>query len=197
MKHLCCLGLGEDEYKEVKPEEITRAWPDHFDSAIEHLNERIIPAFQFMPKELLLGFIVNTSQTPTGVAAQELSPNDMNVHFAYVDQQRLDAGDRAALHAIKRKAAFDQRVILSREGVVTFTNSQLVQVHDATTETTFATSKKLLLRWSAPHRVVGRTGNSYKLETLEGFPVSGTTHARHLHRFIPRDGTALAEIEES
>ena len=81
--------------------------------------------------------------------------------------------------------------------MVTFTNSQLVQVHDATAETTFTTSKKLLPRWSAPHRVVGRTGNSYKLEMLEGFPVSGTTHAQRLHRFIPHDGTALAEIEES
>ncbi|KIM56846.1 hypothetical protein SCLCIDRAFT_84125, partial [Scleroderma citrinum Foug A] len=68
----------------------------------------------------------------------------------YVDQQHLDTGDQAALHAIKWKAAFDQRVILSREGTVTFTDGQLVQVHDATAETTFATSKKLLPRWSAP-----------------------------------------------
>ena len=196
LKHLCSPGLGEDEYREAKSEEITRAWSDHFDSAVEHLNERVIPAFQFTPKELLFGLIVNTSQTPTGVAAQELSAQDVNVHFAYAEQQRLDAGDRAVMHTIKWKATFDRRVLLSKEGVVTFNEGQLVQVHDATAENTFATSKKLLPRWSVPRRVVGHTGNSYKLATLEGFPVGGAVHARRLRRFIPCDGTALAEVEE-
>jgi len=100
------------------------------------------------------------------------------------------------MHTIKRKATFDRRVLLSKEGMVTFNEGQLVQVHDATAENTFATSKKLLPCWSAPRRVVGRTGNSYKLATLEGFPVGGAVHARRLRRFIPRNGTALAEVEE-
>ena len=63
-KHLCSPGLGKDDYEQVKPENITRAWPDHFDTAICQLNERIIPSLQFSPKELLLSFVVNTTHTP-------------------------------------------------------------------------------------------------------------------------------------
>jgi transposase InsO family protein len=58
LKRLCSPGLGEDEYQEVKPDDIGKAWPDHFDTTIRQLNERIIPAFQFSPKELLLGIVV-------------------------------------------------------------------------------------------------------------------------------------------
>ena len=54
LKHLCNPGLGEDDYEHVKPEDITKVWPDHFDTAICQLNEQIIPSLQFSPKELLL-----------------------------------------------------------------------------------------------------------------------------------------------
>ena len=45
LKQLCSPRLREDEYHEVKQEEIAKMWPDHFDAAVEQLNERIIPAF--------------------------------------------------------------------------------------------------------------------------------------------------------
>ena len=196
LKHLCSPELGEDEYQEVQPGDITNAWPDHFDVAIRHLNERIIPAFQFSPKELLLRFIVNTTCTHTDTAIQEPSPQDADVHLTYVEQQCLDAMDLTAVHTIKRKLKFDQRVILSRTGEVAFDEGQLVQVYDNAADMMFATSKKLLPRWSAPWRVVSRTGNSYQLEMLEGFPMNGMVHARRLRWFLLRDGTVLAQLEE-
>jgi len=45
--------------------------------------------------------------------------------------------------------------------------------------------------------VVSRIGNSYTINTLEGFPINGLVHARRLHRFIPGDGTALTSLQEA
>ena len=39
--------------------------------------------------------------------------------------------------------------------------------------------------------------NSYRLETLDGQPVDGEFHARRLRRFVPREGTELAEQQEA
>ena len=63
--------------------------------------------------------------------------------------------DLTALHTIKRKLAFDRKVILLRTGEVLFDDGQLMQVYDNAMDMTFATSKKLLPRWSAPWRVIG------------------------------------------
>jgi hypothetical protein len=111
LKRLCSPGLGEDNYEHVKPESIAKAWPDHFDAAIHQLNERIVPSLQFLPKELLLGFVVNTAHTPPATSSMEPTHQDITAQMAYVDQQRLDGANRAALHAIKRKAAFDRKVL--------------------------------------------------------------------------------------
>ena len=85
----------------TKAEDVTKAWPDHFDDAIRQLNERIIPALQFSPKELLLGLIVNTTRTPSLATMTMPSQTEMEVHLAYANQQRLDATDRTVLHAVK------------------------------------------------------------------------------------------------
>lgn len=60
----------------------------------------------------------------------------------------------------------------------------------------FQMSHKILPWWSAPHRVINQHTNSYSLETLEGFPMLGWYHTRHLHLFLPRTGMLLAEMEE-
>jgi transposase InsO family protein len=197
LKRLCSPNLGEDEYEDVRAEDISRAWPDHFDEAVRHLNERIIPAFQFSPKELLLGLVVNTTRTPVSNANETPSITDVEVHMAYVDQQRLDGADQAVAHGNRRKRAFDRRVLKSTAGEVVFAPGQLVQVYANALEMTLASSRKLQPRWSAPRRITSRVGNSYTISTLEGFPISGLFHARRLRRFIPRDGTALASLQET
>jgi hypothetical protein len=62
---------------------------------------------------------------------------------------------------------------------------------------TFATTRKLTPKWSAPRRVVSRTKNSYRIETLEGLPINGRFSSRRLRRFIPRGETSLAKIQET
>ena len=58
--HFCNPAPYKHDNNTAHPEDIARAWPDHFDDAIQHLNECIIPAFKFSPKELLLGIVINT-----------------------------------------------------------------------------------------------------------------------------------------
>ncbi|KAH7917343.1 hypothetical protein BV22DRAFT_986307, partial [Leucogyrophana mollusca] len=74
--------------------------------------------------------------------------------MAYVAQQRLDGYDAAVRHAVKRKAAFDKRVIAKKPGEVIFTKGQLVQVYRNDLDYTFRTERKLLPKWSEPQRIV-------------------------------------------
>ena len=194
LKRLCSPQLGEDNQDDARAEDLTKQWPDHFNAAIKHLNERIIPAFKFSPKELLLGLVVNTPATPITNADSPLEQSDISIQMAYVEQQRLDGADHAADHATKRKILFDKKVLRSRAGEVIFEPGHLVQVYNSATQATLATVRKLQPQWSAPRCVASRVGNSYTLTTLEGFPISGLFHARRLRRFIPRDGTALATL---
>jgi hypothetical protein len=76
-----------------------------------------------------------------------------------------------------------------------------VQIRDSKLDFTLATEAKLLPRWGAPHRIVDCIRNLYRLQTIQGLPVSGVVSARRLRRFIPRPGTELereqAKIEMS
>lgn len=91
LKYMCAPQLGEDSYVDVDPQTIPAAWSGHFDRAIEHLNGRVLPAYQFSPRELLLGLVVDTPCTPLPITTNQLSTTDVHVHSAYVAQQQLDA----------------------------------------------------------------------------------------------------------
>ncbi|KAG2742840.1 hypothetical protein P692DRAFT_201655426, partial [Suillus brevipes Sb2] len=80
----------------------------------------------------------------------------VHVHSAYVAQQRLDALANKVADALQRKASFDKRVLTSPQGEVTFETGQLVQVYASNVDNTFKTSRKIIPRWSAPHRIVTR-----------------------------------------
>jgi hypothetical protein len=196
LKQNCSPGLGEDEYELTKAEDLTWAWPDHFDTTIHQLNECIIPAFKFSLKELLLGIVINTIPTPLSDASVAPSTSEVNIHMAYVDQQWLDGANHTAAHSMRQKDTFDKKVVQSYAGEVIFKPGQLVQVYANAMEMTLASTRQLTPRWSAPRQVVSKVGNSYTLTSLEGFPVKGLFHARRLHHFIPRDSTALATLQE-
>lgn len=133
---MCSPGLDDVGTMDARPEDVARTWPDHFNDAICHLNEHIIPAIQFSPKELLLGLVVNTTRMPLVIAAEKPCEEDTNIHFAYVAQQRLDASDLHTLRAQKQKINFDDRVLLLKQGVVMFEKGDLVQVHNMALEHT-------------------------------------------------------------
>ena len=116
--------------------------------------------------------------------------------MAYVAQQRLDGYAEAVAHALRRKSAFDKRVLSKTPGEVTFSKGQLVQIYRSDLDYTFKTERKLLPKWSTPQRVVSRHLNSYVLETLTGDPIPGTFSARRLRGFVPAEGSRLAEEQK-
>jgi len=153
--------------------------------AINVLNWRILPALKFSPKELLLGLVVNTINTPLETSASILSPSDIDRHLAYSTQQQLDGYSEAVHHAIRRKATFDKKVLKSKAGVVVFEKGQLVQVYRNDLMNTLSTDKKLQPTWSGPYRIHERLLNSYKLEDLDGTLKTGEYSARRLRLFTP------------
>lgn len=195
LKRLCAPNLGEDDYERMEKKDIPKNWPDHLDTAIKNLADRILPALKFSPNELLLGL-------PTALPAT-IDPNKVNpptesevlLHLAITEQQRLDGYSNIVDHANKRKEKFDSKVVKRAPKHVVFEKGDLVQVHQSQWVRTFASIKKLTPMWSIPHRVSSRLRNSYTLETLSGLPISGTFNARRLRAFEPRQGTKLA-LEE-
>lgn len=175
LKRLCAPNLGEDEYDAMTWDTLPVNWPNHLDEAVTALNHRILPALKFSPKELLLGQIVNTPRTDITESTSALRPADANAHMAYVGQQQLDGYDATVRHAIKRKKAFDKRVLAHSPREVIFTKGQLVQFFHSSLHNTLEAKRKI------------------RLETLEGEHLTGEFHARRLRVFIPREGTKLAE----
>ena len=159
------------------------------------LNWRRLPALKFSPKELLLGLVVNTANTPIESSSSMLTPADVNKHFTYAAQQRLDGYAEAVNHAIRRKATFDRKVLKSAAGIVTFSKGQLVQVYRSDLMNTLSTDRKLQPTWSGPYRVHEQLLNSYKLEELDGMLKTGEFSARRLRAFTPREGTDLARAQ--
>ena len=96
-------------------------------------------------------------------------------------------------HVVKRKVAFDKKVLLHKPGEVIFLLGQLVQIYRSDLDYTFKTDRKLLPKWSPPQRVASRTLNSYTLERLNGTPIAGHFSTRRLRRFIPKEETKLAD----
>ncbi|KAH7919159.1 hypothetical protein BV22DRAFT_987640, partial [Leucogyrophana mollusca] len=84
------------------------------------------------------------------------STSNVNVHSAYISPQRLDGLANSVEHAIRHKAAFDRKVLTSGTGEVVFKLGQLVQIYANNVDSTFRTSRRIIPRWSAPHRVQSR-----------------------------------------
>jgi hypothetical protein len=194
LKRMCAPQVGEDGWAKItKFTDLPANWPDHLDEAIRQLNSRILPAYKFAPDELCLGLVLNTNDTPLEISTSELAENQVGLQNVYLEQQTLDAYSHVVEHAIKRKEAFDKRVMNSRDGVIEYRKGDLVQIRDSSLDLTLSTESKILPRWGQPHRVVDCIRNSYRLETIHGLPVRGTISARRLRRFNLRRGTELFE----
>jgi transposase InsO family protein len=196
LKRLCSPNLGEDDYNAMEWENIPASWPKYFDEAIRIMNWRLLPSLKFSPKELLLGLVVNTKPTNVDLSTLPIMEQDVAAQMAYVAQQRLDGYAEAVTHAMRRKSAFDRKVLGRTPGEVTFSIGQLVQIYRSDLDDTFKTERKLLPKWSPPHRVASKILNSYTLETLTGSPINGRFSARRLRGFSPREGTELAEVQK-
>jgi hypothetical protein len=195
LARLCAPEVGEDGWESMDWSDLPKSWPEQFDKAIRILNWRILPALKFSPKELLLGLVVNTAKTPLEASSSILGPTEVDNQIAYVAQQRLDGYSEAVRHAIRRKAVFDRKVESARGGAVVFEVGQLVQIHRSDLYNTLSSERKLQPMWSQPKRVIERLTNSYRLEELDGTPITGKFSARGLRGFDARPGTKLWEEE--
>ena len=191
LKCLCAPDLGEDTAVDEDWEKLPKTWPDHLDDAVHALNSHLLPALKYTPKELLLGLVIDTKRTPLTHSVTEVSQTDAAVHMAYVAQQHLDGYDEAVQHAIKRKTAFDRKVLKRQREEIVFVPGPLVQVYRSDLDYTFKTEKKILPKWSRPYRITTWLRNSYRLETTTGMPIPGDFSGRWLRAFVPREGTQL------
>jgi hypothetical protein len=196
LARLCAPKIGEDGWQAMQWDKLPRTWPDRFQEAIQILNWRILPTLEFSPKELMLGLVVNTANTPLKTSSSVLTPSDVDKNFTYAAQQQLDGYAEAIHHAIRRKATFDKKVLKSRAGIVTFNKGQLVQAYCSDLMNKLSTDWKLQLTWSGPYRIQEQILNSYKLENLDGTPRTGEYSARRLRIFVPREGTELARLQK-
>ncbi|TFY82672.1 hypothetical protein EWM64_g1336 [Hericium alpestre] len=198
LARLAAPGLGEDDYVAKKPEDLPNHWPEHLDEAVRILNNRLLPALKFTPKELLFGVPVNTPPSTVAEVASVLRPRNVNTHMAYVAQQRIDGYEAMVTHAIRRKSAFDKNLKQRLPGEVLFHVGQLVQVYRNDLDFTFRSAQKLLAKWSPPGRITSQARNSYVVVTLEGVPVKGSPiSARRLRAFTPRPGSALERDQKA
>ncbi|KAF8809318.1 hypothetical protein BYT27DRAFT_7094707, partial [Phlegmacium glaucopus] len=78
---------------------------------------------------------------------------------------------------------------------VTFKPGDLVQIYRSDLDFTVSTDRKLVPRFSAPQRITDQNLHSYRLETLEGFPIAGRFSSQRLRLFVPWKGTELEEVQ--
>jgi hypothetical protein len=192
LKRMCAPDLGEDEYDAM---DLPYNWPDHLEAAVRYINNRILPNLRYSPNELLLGLVINTRSTPTEQASIAPTAEEVETQMAYVDQLRFDGYAQIVNHAERRKAMFDNQVLKRAPREVIFQAGDLVQVYRSDLDFSLQTERKLLIKFSAPRRVVKRNKNSYQIETLEGFPISGWFSSRRLRLFVPRTGTELEHTQ--
>ena len=147
-------------------------------------------------REKFVGFLMNTKPTDKAYATLPTTEADTTIQMAYVAQQCLDSYAAAVGHALRRKDAPDRRVLEHTPGEVIFSKGQLVQIYRSDLDFTFKTERKLLPKWSNPQHIASKSGNSYSLETLKGDPIQGMFSTRRLRRFVPQEGTRLAEEQK-
>ena len=115
LKQLCAPGLREDKYEKMDWDTLPSKWPLHLDNAILIFNTCIFPTLKFTPKELLLGLIINTPPTPSSLSIIQLPSEEVETQMAYVAQQWLDRYEVGVHHAIKRKNAFNHRILAKNQ----------------------------------------------------------------------------------
>lgn len=145
--------MGEDDLAEGDWDSLPKAWPDHLDTVMQALNQRILPSLQYTPKELLLGMCIDRLPVDHSTASSFPTEHKVVAHMVHAKQQQLEGYDSVIHHAIRHKNAFDKHVLKNAVGVVEFQLGDLVQVYRSDLDYTFKTKRKLLSKWSAPRQI--------------------------------------------
>lgn len=193
LKRECAPELGEDGWAKIASfEDLPGNWPDHLENVIRSINNRIIPAYNYSPHELLTGIVINSVSVSLEDMDAAPTADDVHGQLAFMRQQRLDAFSHIVEKSNAREDAFNAALDDSQgKSAVKFKVKDLVQVYRSDLDYTFKTEHKLLPKWGPVRRIIGRNRNSYKIATLEGLPLKGWFSARRLREFVSRPGTAL------
>src|SRR6266481_2305896 len=177
---MCMPDLDDTEANDPDPESTLTQWTDYLDEAVCSMNDRILPALGFTPRELLWGQQEKTEEKPTVEKETETTEHDAMHHLIFTELLRSQGYTDALVEATRRKARFDDQV-----HPVEFNAGDLVQVYNSKLDVTYETKAKLLPHWSPPRIITDHLLNSYTLCRLDGTELRGTTHAWRLRRYIP------------
>ncbi len=158
LKQMCVLDLDDAEANNPDPESTLTQWTDHLDAAICSMNNRILPALGFTPRELLWGRRETSEERPKAHGETETKEQDAMYHFAFSDLLHSQAYTGALAEAARRKAIFDDKV-----HPVEFKPGDLVQIYNSKLDVTYETKAKLLPCWSPPRIITDQLLNLYTL----------------------------------
>ena len=183
LKQLC--APDHDNAGDTDAQPLPQHWPDHLDEALRQLNDRILPALNASPRELLFGLpfrpdtAVPTTPLPT-------TPSDTHINTTLTETFRANAHLLSLEDAERRKSSFDKNSPLTQ-----FFIGNLVQVYDSASDFNYSAINKLAPKWSEPRIIYGEYSNSFSLCTMSGIPFKGLFHSRRLRHYIPLRGTPL------
>jgi transposase InsO family protein len=167
----------------LKP--IPESWPEHLDTAIRQLNDRILPALNATPRELLFGLPFRPDST-TPLVPFPTVLSDAHTNFTLAETFRANAHLLSLEDAERRKTSFD-----TNSPITKFCIGNLVQVYDSASDFNYRSINKLAPKWSEPRLIHGEFSNSFLLSNISGIPLKGLFHSRRLRHYIPLRGTPL------
>ena len=187
LKRLCAPNHddSEDPTTSSNTKPLPNSWPEHLDEAIRQMNDRILPALNATPRELLFGLSFRPDIT-TPLIPLPTDPSDTHINYTLSETFRANAHLLSLEDAERRKTSFD-----TNSPITKFKIGDLVQVYDSASDFNFSTVSKLTPKWSEPRIIYGEFSNSFSLCTTSGIPLKGLFHSRRLRHYIPLRGTTL------
>ncbi|KIJ22814.1 hypothetical protein M422DRAFT_141881, partial [Sphaerobolus stellatus SS14] len=82
LKRFCAPDIDTTDYEDIDVDSIPYNWPEHLDEAIRSMNDRILPALGFTPRELLWG--MQTKGTKESLQ-EAIGRNEAEQHFTFTD----------------------------------------------------------------------------------------------------------------
>lgn len=145
------------------------------EAAIHHINDQIILSLKYSLNELLLSLIINTNWMPLAEISTEPIPKEAGIYMGLAEQKCFDRYAQMVEH----KGAFNKWVQAHLPWEVIFKPGSLVQLYRRDLDYTFKTERELLPDFSIPQWAVSHNQHSYKIETLEGYLITGKFSLRH------------------
>jgi transposase InsO family protein len=187
LKRLCAPNhdVTEDTADTTDPKPIPESWPENIEEAIRQMNDRILPALNATPRELLFGLPFRPDKN-IPLVPLPTSSLDTHTNFTLAEIFRANAHLLSLEDAERRKISFD-----THSPIVKFQIGNLVQVYDSVSDFNYRSINKLAPKWSEPRIIHGEFSNSFLLCTISGIPLKGLFHSRRLRHYIPLRGTHL------